>query len=77
MPLIWSWVNGDALRTKLLGIQSNLDQVRVVSAPAVPDGGYFVDVDREASHEVEGVEEVEVVEGVEAVEVGLEKCTEV
>ena len=39
MPLIWSWMNRDTLRTKLLGIQSNLDQVGVVSAPAVSDGG--------------------------------------
>jgi hypothetical protein len=41
----------DALSAKLLSIQSNLDQVGVVSAPAVSDGGYFVDVDRKAGHE--------------------------
>jgi hypothetical protein len=49
-------MNGDTLCAKLLGIQSNLDQVWVVTAPAVPDGGYFVDVDGEAGHGVEGVE---------------------
>jgi hypothetical protein len=48
-------MNRDALRTKLLGIQSNLYQVRVVAAPAVPDRGYFVDVDGEAGHEGLGV----------------------
>jgi hypothetical protein len=50
MPFVWSWMNRDAFRTKLLGIQRNLDQVRVVTAPAVPDGGYFVDIDGEAGH---------------------------
>jgi hypothetical protein len=61
-------MNGDTLCSKLLGIQSNLDQVGVVTAPAVPDGGYFVDVDGEAGHGVEGVE---------VVEVGVERCREV
>ena len=44
VPLVWPWVNGDALGSEGFAVSSYLPQIRVICAPSVTNEGDFIKI---------------------------------